>query len=175
MELPDGQSDEDMLEGPRFGRCSKGNSKSSVECPLKRSKCVSRSCRVSLPSEDEADADDVLGLHGPMPTNLGVMFENMMITPPAKRAKMPTPPASTTSPEGALPAKALEWEVHVPIMPDVLAEVFSAPRVVPIAANAGLQAHVSLDLLSGWNGTIPSHRALAKRILRARRTKAVDY
>ena len=50
-----------------------------------------------------------------------------------------------------------------------IAEVYSPPRIVPIAANAGLGEGFSLDLDTGWDFDKPSDRAKAKQMVTDRR------
>ncbi|CAJ1418012.1 unnamed protein product [Effrenium voratum] len=45
-------------------------------------------------------------------------------------------------------------------------EVFSPPRLVPVAVRQGLQASISLDKLCGWDANLPESKAHAVRLVR---------
>ena len=49
---------------------------------------------------------------------------------------------------------------------DALMEVFSPPRLVPVAVRQGLQASISLDKLCGWDANLPESKAHAVRLVR---------
>ena len=66
------------------------------------------------------------------------------------------------------------WDVQLPCrldgtLQDDLVEIYSPPRMVPLAAQKGLRATLSVDLLTGWNLLDPDVRvALVQEIKRRR-------
>lgn len=70
------------------------------------------------------------------------------------------------------------WLVPVPpslstVLQDDLMEVYSPPRLVPLAAKAGLRASVSLDLLTGWDFVSMDAKVAAVQEIKARRPKVL--
>jgi hypothetical protein len=70
------------------------------------------------------------------------------------------------------------WFVEVPrelqgVPQDDFMEIYSPPRLVPLAVQAGMRASASLDLLTGWNFLTADGRALAVQEVKTRRPKVL--
>lgn len=70
------------------------------------------------------------------------------------------------------------WWVTVPAqlngtIQDDFMEVYSPPRMVPLAVKAGMRASMSMDLLTGWNFLSRDARILAVQEIKARRPKVL--
>ena len=70
-------------------------------------------------------------------------------------------------------ARPLLSDSHAAAIPDDVIEIFSAPRVVPAAASAGLRAQLSIDILTGQNLLNPHWQRWTIQQVESRRPRVV--
>ena len=88
-----------------------------------------------------------------------------------------TPGASTlsTAARGRSSTCAQDWSwAALSAKQDDLGELFSRPRVVPMAKVMGMKAEVSLDILTGWNALCAQDRALGLKLCNVRNMKVYE-